>query len=220
MRLLWVPSPPQGRRDAGASEGVNGPGMARSALPRQDAASKRPPRSCPQHGNPPQAGGLAGVSFFSPLFLDKQEKGLARVRSGLVEAATVRRAKQPTSLNQSGFEQPSKCFFRPLSSLFLRPRTRASGRVTFLAHARKVTKRTRPRGAGPSGKPWPDLLQPGRPDATSCRGRAEWAFLGPFTRLPQASPGRPRGGLLPHPFPLSRLRERDSTFVLRAPSIP
>ncbi len=31
---------------------------------------------------------------------------------------------------------------------------------------------------------------------------------------------RPRGGLLPHPFPLSRLRERDSTFVLRAQSIP
>ena len=93
-----------------------------------------------------------------------------------------------------------------------RQRKRASH---FSCLCKKSNPKNTPPRDRPSGKPWPDLLQPGRPKferrtrqglghgcpkgartgrATSCRAGTKWAIPGPFTRLPQASPRRSQGG--------------------------
>ena len=72
-----------------------------------------------------------------------------------------------------------------------RQRKRASH---FSCLCKKSNQKNTPPRDRPSGKPWPDLLQPGRPDTTSCCGGTKWAIPGPFTRLPQASPRRSQGG--------------------------
>ena len=72
-----------------------------------------------------------------------------------------------------------------------RQRKRASH---FSCLCKKSNPKNTPPRDRPSGKPWPDLLQPGRPNATSCRAGTNWAIHGPFTRLPQASPRRSQGG--------------------------
>nr|WP_287262320.1 hypothetical protein [Thioclava sp.] len=64
--------------------------------------------------------------------MGKQRKALARVRFKRFEARRLRRAKQPASLSQSGFEQPLKWFFARFEACFFEHAPVQAGESLFL----------------------------------------------------------------------------------------
>ena len=99
------------------------------------AGAGRPVKAAPLNGlaaREPE-GRPCGGAFFSPLFLRAQEKGLARPNGRFYGVCAVEGGRNcPTSLFQSGFEQPLKCFFARFNACYFERAPVQAGELLFL----------------------------------------------------------------------------------------
>jgi len=170
---------------------VNGPWKAHSALPQQDVASGRPGWSRSGQGlpaGPAPRGCVLLVTFLAQARKVTRPPAQAPVRRNRRQGGRKKTfngcSKMPQDTLVGGFARLKRCTSNRPDRMRASPFSCSSKK-----RGEKKDAPTRPPACG--GFPCCGPVQGGRFDAASCRGKAERAFLGPFTPLPRPASRRP-----------------------------